>query len=171
MATILAKAAKGVQALIPLLLAAACVLACAFHIAGFRVYAVQTGSMAPTIPTGSLVVVDRGIEKDALKAGQILAFQTNSGTLVTHRALSINKQAGLIQTKGDANPSKDPAPIDTNQVVGVVIGHAPFLGFIPLFLGTLPLPAKAALTALPMALLVALWAKGILKNANERNEA
>lgn len=78
-------------------------------------YAVRTGSMAPTSPVGTLVV-DAPPSRTAA-VGEVITFQTVRG-LVTHRVAGTNPSG--VTTKGDANPTPDAWTVDPRHVVGVV---------------------------------------------------
>ncbi len=80
------------------------------HTGRYRTLTVLSGSMAPTIPTGSLIVVVPAALAD-LRSGQILTYQTPSdGRVVTHRIVELLEAGAqpVIRTKGDANPAVDP---------------------------------------------------------------
>lgn len=102
---------------------------------GIRLYTVQTGSMAPTIPAGSLVIIK---PFNNYKKGDIITYPSekyrtakNPRETVTHRIFAVRetKKAILYITKGDFNPSPDFAPIPRNLVLGKVIASVPVLGF------------------------------------------
>jgi hypothetical protein len=63
---------------------------------------IQAGSVSPTIPTASAVVV----LDHQCHIGQITTF-TENGLTVTHRLISISA-SGLTTTKGDAKATADP---------------------------------------------------------------
>lgn len=97
---------------------------------GYKVFTVVSGSMEPTIPTGSLIYV-KGIEPDTIKAEDVIAFYgigENSG-VVTHRVVSNNVSEKSIVTKGDANEKHDVNPVDYNRVIGIVVNHMPLIGY------------------------------------------
>ncbi|QIK82188.1 signal peptidase I [Sanguibacter sp. HDW7] len=94
--------------------------------------AVLTGSMAPTYPAGSLVVV-RPVDVDELRAGDVVTYQAESGraTLVTHRVTGVEHRSdGTLRlvTQGDANRVPDPEPVRAEQVVGQVWYAVPHVG-------------------------------------------
>ena len=103
----------------------------------YRAYVVQTGSMAPTIPPQSLVIVEAG----AYLVGQVVTFH-RQGTLTTHRLMAVNDD-GTLTTKGDANETVDPFTVHPADVIGGVVASPPKLGFWivyvqnPLTLGSL----------------------------------
>jgi signal peptidase len=97
---------------------------------GYRAYAVRTGSMAPTYPTGSLVV-DRPVSGDRLRPGTVVTFRVGD-ELVTHRLVAVGP--GGLQTQGDANRSADPWTLQRSDVVGEVVDGASRLGYLVVFL-------------------------------------
>ncbi|MCK8669661.1 signal peptidase I [Rhodococcus sp. HM1] len=79
----------------------------------------KTGSMSPTIPQGSMSVVQR-ISADDIKIGDIVTVDREEGELpVTHRVIAVYPQRpgeALIEMQGDANPSPDPGPYRVTEV-------------------------------------------------------
>jgi signal peptidase I len=96
---------------------------------GYRAYAVQTGSMAPTYPTGALVI-DRPVDGSTPRVGEVITFRTTQG-LVTHRVHGLTSEG--IQTKGDANKTPDAWSTQPQHVVGVVTWGAAYLGYVLVF--------------------------------------
>lgn len=97
----------------------------------FRIdpYIVLSGSMEPTIPTGSVAFINRK-DREAGE-GDVIAFTLSSGEgqlMVTHRVVRV--EGDLIYTKGDANESEDVSPIRPEQVVGTCAFHIPLLGYV-----------------------------------------
>jgi signal peptidase I len=92
---------------------------------------VLSGSMRPTVPEGSVVVV-REVAADDLKIGDVITYQIRSGdpTLVTHRivGITVGRDGPTFRTRGDANDAVDPAPVVAEQVKGRVWYHVPFVG-------------------------------------------
>lgn len=96
---------------------------------GFRLYAIETGSMLPTLEVGSIILVRRPINDAQLDIGDIITFSISDTTVVTHRIIDyIILEDGSIayQTKGD-NPinSPDRDPVLPEQVEGVFILKIP----------------------------------------------
>lgn len=79
---------------------------------GFRPLVVRSGSMEPTIPTGSMVLVER-ISAEEIEVGDIVAVERPDHTRVTHRVLSIDQRGATVELtlKGDANEDPDPVPV------------------------------------------------------------
>ena len=112
-----------------ILLAVSLILLSLFHI---RFYIVMTGSMTPTIPVGSICVVNHNILFEDISAGDIISFQVGDSTSVTHRAIRITNE-GII-TKGDSNDIEDIAPVTAENYLGKTVFHIPKLGYVMLFL-------------------------------------
>ncbi|WP_440220176.1 signal peptidase I [Dietzia sp. MNB45] len=69
----------------------------------------KTGSMSPTIPTGSVAVV-RKISADEIRVGDVVTVDRPGRLPVTHRVIEVQPQVpgeALIRMKGDANPNPD----------------------------------------------------------------
>jgi signal peptidase len=99
---------------------------------GYRMYVVHTGSMAPAVMSGD-VVLD-GPATGPYHAGEIITFRHSDKTtdLVTHRIALF--QNGKIQTKGDANRTADVWALSPSQVQGVFDMKLPRLGYLIVFL-------------------------------------
>jgi signal peptidase len=92
---------------------------------------VKSGSMAPAIPTGSIVLVMPSAD---IKAGDIITFgrDTKRDIPTTHRVLSVKVENGqtLFTTKGDANEEQDPSSVPLRDVIGKVFLHVPGAGYV-----------------------------------------
>ena len=101
---------------------------------GYNIYNVETGSMEPTMPVGSICYV-KGIAGTEIKQGDIIAFNAE-GMTVTHRVISNDTSAMEVKTKGDANEAEDPMPVRYGEIIGRVVLHLPYLGkFFVFFTG------------------------------------
>ena len=96
---------------------------------GIRPYVVYSGSMEPGIPTGAVVFSRE--EDFSPKEGDIITFRVND-TVVTHRV--IENRNGICTTKGDANKTADPVSVEQSQIIGRVVFHLPYLGYVIHFL-------------------------------------
>jgi signal peptidase len=102
--------------------------------AGATPYTVLTGSMRPTMPPGSLVVI-KPVETDKLKVGDAITYQLRSGEpeVVTHRIIALSQTLGgekLFTTQGDANPHPDEKPVKAAQIRGAVWYTIPLAGYL-----------------------------------------
>ncbi|MDU7955848.1 MAG: signal peptidase I [Clostridium perfringens] len=105
---------------------------CGASIGGYRVYDILTGSMSPTIDPGNLVVV-KEISPNDVKTNDVITFKSDiTNNVTTHRVIKIINDNGEIKfiTKGDANNTQDPIPLNNRLLVGKVIFQIPYLGGI-----------------------------------------
>jgi signal peptidase I len=76
----------------------------------YKTLTVYSGSMEPTIHTGS-VIIDLPVAAKDVKVGDVITFQkpSDATVLITHRVVAVESgPAGLsFITKGDANPASD----------------------------------------------------------------
>ncbi|GIW69135.1 signal peptidase I [Candidatus Parcubacteria bacterium] len=115
-----------------------------------RLRIVQSGSMSPAIPTGSLVVIR---PSQSYEIGDVITFQTSGARVpTTHRIIADEIIAGrrFFITKGDANEDADTRRVSQSAVEGKVVLAVPYLGYIldfartPLgFLAIIVVPALA----------------------------
>lgn len=93
---------------------------------------VRSGSMSPTIPTGSVVFYHREAA-DSVKVGQIIAFVEpgRPGFVVTHRvhAIESTRSGRYFITKGDANAVPDDWQVPASGVGWVAAYHLPYIGY------------------------------------------
>ena len=94
---------------------------------------VLTGSMRPTYPPGTLVIV-KPIETDDIRIGDPITFQLRSGEpeVVTHRVIAISATGSELSftTQGDNNAVPDPKSVLPVQVRGKVWYAVPYIGYV-----------------------------------------
>lgn len=93
---------------------------------GYQVFNVVSGSMAPAIPKGSLVLV-RPVSAWEIGEGEVIAF-ARGGSVVTHRVTAVHDADSEFVTKGDANTEEDILPVPFSALIGRVERHVPVLG-------------------------------------------
>lgn len=130
---------SGVTATVVGLVAAAALglagaLAVVPAVSGAHTLTVLSGSMSPSIPVGSMVVV-RQVDPRSVAVGDVVTYATTDpvsgvGELVTHRVAAIDKTQPepVFITKGDANRIADDRPFDASQLRGRVWYHLPWVG-------------------------------------------
>ena len=116
---------------------------------------VASGSMVPTLNVGDLIAV-QGVENASelnvapKPDGEIIVFRSPriEGELIVHRAIykefNVDDSLWYFRTQGDANFGPDNwwgsetwnGMISQNRIVGRVIGKAPLIGYIPLYIRT-----------------------------------
>ena len=141
-------AAVGVAILLPL----ATFLASAWLL-GWQLQSVQSGSMAPTYPVGSLLVVGQ-VDPATVAPGSVIVFRDprDGARLVTHRVVSVAPGSSLaFITKGDANATQDTGPVAADRVIGRPLWNVTHLGNA---LDWLAWPRSALLIVVPLLLLV-----------------
>lgn len=102
------------------------------RLAGATPYTVLTGSMEPTYPPGTLVVV-RPVDTSAIRPGDVVTIQLRSGEpeVVTHRVVGVlvgRDGSPRWRTQGDANDVADQDLRIAEQVRGRVWYSVPHLG-------------------------------------------
>lgn len=105
----------------------------------YSILSVQSGSMEPAISMGSIVIIKPSKE---YKINEIITIQdpANKSISVTHRIVDIintDNTIGFV-TKGDANESFDSEKRDIEDILGKVIIHIPYLGYVISFIKTSP---------------------------------
>lgn len=134
---------------------AAVVLIIVPMVTGSQTYSVLTGSMAPTYPPGTFLVV-KPTEFDTLQIGDVVTYQIESGRpdVVTHRIIGFgagqNGERQLI-TQGDNNDLVDESPVMEIQVRGKLFYAVPYAGFLANALGQTD--RSWVITALAVALI------------------
>ena len=89
---------------------------------GWSSHLVLTGSMAPAIPVGALVVV-RPTPVSQLRAGDVVTFlHSQTRRLVTHRVvrLELHDDGWRLRTRGDANRVEDLWDVRGDDLAGQV---------------------------------------------------
>lgn len=96
---------------------------------------VRTGSMAPAVPAGSLVL-DRPVTAAQLHAGDVATYGVVSDdgrrVVVTHRVVAVDRTVSpaLVTFRGDANRTDDPLRIPITDVRGRVWLVVPWVGTV-----------------------------------------
>lgn len=102
------------------------------RVSGATPYTVLTGSMQPTYPPGTLIVVKK-VPTDELAVGTVVTYQLETGkaSVVTHRIVAVNRNTRgetLFTTKGDANGAPDIKQVQPAQIRGKLWYSVPYLG-------------------------------------------
>lgn len=110
------------------------------QIFGYQIKTVLSGSMEPTILTGSVIAVKSldEAEGSSLKAGDIITY-LDEERLITHRITDVlaEEQAVRYKTKGDNNNSADSNPVLAENVIAKYEGFMiPYLGYLINFIQT-----------------------------------
>lgn len=126
---------------------------------GARPYTVLTGSMAPAISPGDVVVAER-IAPTAARVGDVVMFRdpADQERTITHRVRRIHASGDRLWfvTRGDANDHGERWRIAADGSLGRVVYAVPAVGRVAVLAGRI---GPAALLALGVLLLVVneLW--------------
>lgn len=102
-------------------------------IAGYTVFCITTGSMEPTYPVDTLILVKK-TDPSEIKVGDVISFYSSDpaldGAVNTHRVteVQVDGTQRTFKTKGDANNIADTYDTDANAVLGKVVGSSIILG-------------------------------------------
>lgn len=136
---------------------------------GSTALTIQTGSMEPTYPPGTMVVIKPTPAED-LRPGDVVTYQLRSGeaTVVTHRITQQLRTAEgnlLFITQGDNNPVADQTPVQPVQVRGKLWYALPWIGWVATYV-TGPWRAVVVPVAVGALFAYALWM--FLSSARDR---
>lgn len=123
----------------------------------YQALIVRSGSMSPTIPTGSVVFYTK-IAASKVKVGDVIVFAKpgDPGEKVTHRVFRIGQSATgeYYLTKGDANGTPDDWRVPAVGTGWIARFHLPSVGYALVYLqSTL---ARLLLLVIPAVLLGAI---------------
>ena len=103
----------------------------------YKLLSVQSGSMEPAIPIGSVLLTK---PSSAYQVEDVITFRDieNPNYLITHRIVEVEnlENGSLYVTKGDANEDADSERIEKDLVVGKVIWSLPLIGYVVSFART-----------------------------------
>lgn len=97
---------------------------------------VLSASMGSALPVGSLAVA---VPQSEYQAGDVVTFKIpNSDELLTHRINSVSSVNGvsgvngtrIYKTRGDANNVIDDWELIYEDVIGRIVFHIPYLGYL-----------------------------------------
>jgi signal peptidase I len=127
------------------------------QLGGYRSFTVRSGSMAPAIETGDVVVTE-SVSPLAARVGDVVTFVDPEGTgkLFSHRVQSVRAVGDEVAfvTRGDANTSTERWRVPATGSIGHVAYRIPKIGFALAWIDSGL--ARLALIAIPALLL--LWA-------------
>jgi signal peptidase len=138
---------------------------------GLHTYAVQSGSMAPAIDTGDLVIA-RTITPTEASIGDIVMFKDPEGTdkLISHRVRAVHERGGrsYFVTRGDANTGFEHWNVPDTGTIGEIAYRIPKVGFVLGRIGSGP--GRLGLVVLPAVLLLGLGLMRIWRPSSFRDQ-
>lgn len=128
------------------------------HLLDYRPVTMLTGSMAPAIPAGS-VVLSTFVPPEAVRVGDVVTLQAPTGEreVVTHRVTDVerSRDAVHVRTQGDGNPQADPWTAELQGEVLRASATLPWVGY-PLSRLQTPQASLVLTRVLPVTLLASL---------------
>ena len=103
------------------------------RLAGLQPYNIETQSMAPDYPSGTLIYV-KETDFEKLEPGDVITYVNPDGNAVTHRITEIDIEDRSLRTKGDANEFEDIMSVTEENIVGKVVFKVPYVGHVSEFL-------------------------------------
>ena len=132
------------------------------NLVGIKPYITISGSMEPTIKTGSICFVNINEQYKDVKINDIIAFEAGNNNLVTHRVLNIDENG--IETKGDNNQDADFIKTNESNFVGKTLFSIPYIGYLTMFF-------KKPIGILVIAIiLILLFVPSFLKNKTTKQQ-
>ena len=132
----------------------------------FRLVAVVSGSMEPTIPTGSLCIVNIRIPYEKIEEGDVIVYVRKSdGLRIIHRVIAVTDD-GLV-TKGDHNQIDDGLSTTQENFYGKSLVHIPEVGNLAMKAKT---PAGLAIIGAALVAVLIWTAAGERKNAEKKQD-
>lgn len=112
------------------------------RVVGLQTYAVVSGSMEDSYPTGSLIYV-KSVDYKELKVGDPITFMLDEDTVATHRIIEIipddeDPEVLRFRTKGDNNQIEDGTPVHYKNIIGMPVFCIPKLGYFAHYIQTPP---------------------------------
>jgi signal peptidase len=120
----------------------------------YEIRIVQSGSMEPALMTGGLILIH---PEERYYVNDIITYGENKRRRdipTTHRIVDERISDGQLAyvTKGDANESEDGTLVTDRDILGKVVFHVPYLGFVIDFART-PL-GFVAMIVIPASLVI-----------------
>lgn len=100
---------------------------------GQELKVVYSGSMEPEIQTGSVIGINQNYDVRNLAEGDIIMFQEDNQTFVTHRIIDVLNNDGqlMFRTKGDNNDAADANAVLPENIYGKFGGiNVPYIGYV-----------------------------------------
>ncbi len=100
---------------------------------GYGLIVIKSGSMEPTIKTGSITVIKKQADYEK---GDIITFVKTGREMVTHRITQVMETESEVayKTKGDNNNAEDMFLAQKGKVIGKTMFAIPYFGYVIGFL-------------------------------------
>lgn len=140
---------------------------------GYGFMAVQTGSMTPEYPVGTVIII-KETDASQLKEKDVITFYSSNPSLgnmiVTHRIMEVTDDGDgtySFVTQGDANVIPDEYPAQSEKLIGRVVGKSTIMQKLMTLREN---PAVfLVVIVLPMCIIITMEMINISKKMNEKN--
>ncbi len=138
-------------------------------ILGYKPMTVLTGSMAPKINPGDMII-DKSVNPESIKVGDVVTYRVNSNMLITHRVIEIVNKEGksAFKMKGDANNVEDNNLVTEEQLIGRYSFRIPYAGYVANFARSIY--GFVLLILVPAALLIYDQVKTVLSEMKKEKD-
>lgn len=99
-------------------------------ILGHRIYIVDSGSMVPTLPIDSMIIVKETLPGEIEKNDIVTYYSGNTDSRVTHRVVEVKEGGQGFVTRGDANNTEDSSILQGDRIIGKLVYSIPYIGKI-----------------------------------------
>ena len=127
-----------------------------FYVRDWQVVTLVSGSMSPVYPTGSNLIMVSVAQPTGVTVGSVITVDEGVGLPVTHRVVErvVLPSGVAYRLKGDANEDADPVLVRSDQVIGRIVGLAPWWSRMALWVEQTNL--RLVVFGLPLSWLLAL---------------
>ena len=146
----------------------------------FFLIVILSGSMAPTMPPGSIALVEAVKDPAEVRISDVITFQLASdqpkdSTPITHRVVEIENSEGegaiAWRTKGDASDGPDRFVVQASELRGRVILSVPYVGWSTEFFNSISRSGRMGLIFFPTILLIVARSHSYIRESRPRNKA
>lgn len=109
----------------------------AVRVFGVEARPVRSGSMEPALEVGDVALIKpaAATPSDSIRVGSIITFRApgRGSMIISHRVTAVQADATgqrSFITRGDANSAPDGTAVPDDNVIGVVTGRIPRLGYV-----------------------------------------
>ena len=100
------------------------------NIFGYKILQVMSGSMSGEFETGDTILIKEIKNEGDLKIGDVITYQIEKNTMVTHRIVNITKIGEKLNytLKGDVNNIEDSEKVTFSNIEGIYIRKLNLIG-------------------------------------------
>lgn len=136
----------------------------------YSVMWVKSGSMEPTIPTKSYILVKKASAED-IKVGDVICFTSRDpklkGEKNTHRVVGIIGNNDEFVTRGDAAIKDDDFHVYKSDIVAKYVRNLKFLTFFGRVYST---TAGFVITMVLLLIIAVIWSKVVMRDMKKQEE-